>query len=386
MKKLASPRSASDRGSTTSLCFGRQFGSEVLYSGTSDGFVFVWRHHNEVWEERHSLQITYPAEIRDIALDAAQSTFVVCTRSGRVLSYILSQHPVNGTWISTVTFSKQLDGLSPNRVLLTPSAVANNPIHEISLFGFHDNGHVFTLSGATGELIGKWPAGGQVSDIAVNTRDGMLCLDDPHNGPVLMDMASKATLRTLKVPGERKSSKLPLRPKKVAFGEDGSILVTGSDKGVVFVYDTAGSDQPIQKLQLGLGDEGRTQVVAVATGCFEGTHMVFAARARFDGSPSGDEEIVVWKRQSWKLFSMESFFNMETFVQYLCIACCFATSRSLKSALTVISAQQFVDPNIPDLRRRIRRRSGLGTRAARLRLVGAEVEVESAVGTRTRWV
>ncbi|KAF7320671.1 Ras-GAP domain-containing protein [Mycena chlorophos] len=162
VKKLDSPRRAGSRGSTTSLCFGRQLGSEVLYSGTSDGFVFVWRLRNDS-DTPYKLHILRKFAILPwmppkAHLSCAPGPDASCRIS-------LSQHPVNGTWISVLNFSQTLNDLAPNRVMLTPSAVVNNPAQDISVFGFHPNGHVFTLDGATGDLLGKWPAGSQVSSL-----------------------------------------------------------------------------------------------------------------------------------------------------------------------------------------------------------------------------
>nr|GAT42495.1 WD40 repeat-like protein [Mycena chlorophos] len=162
------PRGAGNRGSTTALCFGRQLGFEVLYSGTSEGYVFVWRFHHEAWQERHSFRIQNPAEIRHIALDAGQNRFVVCTRNERVLSYTLNQNPNTGMWISTINFSKHLPNLSPNRLLLIPSTLPNILTQDVSVFGFHNNGHVYDLNGTTGEIKGKWCAGCHVCVLIVS--------------------------------------------------------------------------------------------------------------------------------------------------------------------------------------------------------------------------
>ena len=59
-----------------------------------------------------------------------------------------------------------------------------------------------------------------------------MCLDDPAQGAVLYRLGSKARVRSYKIPTKRSA-----RPRQVAFAEECSRIVAGSDHGKVYVFD-----------------------------------------------------------------------------------------------------------------------------------------------------
>lgn len=66
-----------------------------------------------------------------------------------------------------------------------------------------------------------------------NHRKGVFCVDDPFQGTVLYRADTEARIRTFEV----KITKPATRPRQVCFADDCSSVVSGSDHGVVYVFD-----------------------------------------------------------------------------------------------------------------------------------------------------
>lgn len=80
---------------------------------------------------------------------------------------------------------------------------------------------------------------------AVNARRGVFCVDDPFQGVALYRLDSGARVRTCEV----RAKKTP-RPRHVDFAEDCSMIISGSDHGVVYMFDRR-TGQVIDKLKAG---------------------------------------------------------------------------------------------------------------------------------------
>jgi ribosomal protein L14E/L6E/L27E len=111
-----------------------------------------------------------------------------------------------------------------------------------------------------------------------------------------------------------------VRPRHVRFREHGMVIVSGSDHGTVYVFDTR-SGQTLQKLPVGSAEWVQTVAVRVQgtrissrkqaneiaqTAEVRGVSVIFAAQTR---AYDGPEEVFVWKRArssgiSWKEVSL----------------------------------------------------------------------------------
>jgi hypothetical protein len=97
------------------------------------------------------------------------------------------------------------------------------------------------------------------SDIDINWRDGILCLQDPHVGPTLFHLANKVKFLTLKV---QQTQAYP-RPGQVSFGEHGAIVAVGSDHATIYIFDVS-TGEKAQMLHVGGQSQGgRPQTVVV---------------------------------------------------------------------------------------------------------------------------
>lgn len=121
-------------------------------------------------------------------------------------------------------------------------------------------------------------------DAVVNWREGLLCIDDPAAGPSLFRLTDQTKVRLLEIPKEWPRE---WRARNVRFTEGGLVVVSGSDHGVVYVFETR-SGNLLQKLDIGVSQ----WVQGVAVGEIDGVPAIFAASTRDERR----EEIVVWKR------------------------------------------------------------------------------------------
>lgn len=88
----------------------------------------------------------------------------------------------------------------------------------------------------------------------MNARRNVFCLDDPDQGIALYKLDSGNRVRTYEVPVKKS-----MRPRQVAFAEDCSMIVSGSDHGMVYVFDRR-TGEPVDMLETGTD---RVQAIAV---------------------------------------------------------------------------------------------------------------------------
>ncbi|KAJ7893594.1 hypothetical protein B0H13DRAFT_2339624 [Mycena leptocephala] len=263
MTQLKQPSAAGSRGATGSLLWVRQTEEprDVLYSGTQNGYFFTWR---QVDERLFAIQMTNPSEITGLGFDTTSNQLCICSRNDIVQS-----------WIYT--------NLSPQAIMF--AAFDNTRDWDIIVCGLHNNGPIYTLWGKTGEIASDWSVGARIGDAAVNWREGIICLDDPAAGLTLFHLADQTKARVFEIPRERE---LEMRARHVRFAESGWAVISGSDHGVVYVFETR-TGNILQKLEIG----ALQWVQAIATAEIDGVPIIFAALTRAD---DGWEEIHMWKR------------------------------------------------------------------------------------------
>ena len=96
----------------------------------------------------------------------------------------------------------------------------------------------------------------------VNSVRGVFCIDDPAQGAALYRLDSGARVRTYPV-----AVKKGMRPRQVSFAEDCSTIVSGSDHGVVYIFDRR-SGEIVDELEMGQDDWMQTILVRRQGGCY----------------------------------------------------------------------------------------------------------------------
>jgi hypothetical protein len=83
----------------------------------------------------------------------------------------------------------------------------------------------------------------------------VFCLDDPLQGVGLYRLDSGARIRTYPV-----AAKKTPRPRQVTFAEDCSVILSGSDHGIVYIFDRR-SGHTVDMLKAG---DNRVQAMTVS--------------------------------------------------------------------------------------------------------------------------
>jgi hypothetical protein len=102
-------------------------------------------------------------------------------------------------------------------------------------------------------------------DAAVNSRKGVFCIDEPGEGVALHRLDTGARIRTFPIAITRSQ-----RPRQVCFAEDCSVIVSGSDHGVVYIFDRR-SGYKLDELRIDPSDW--TQTVMVGSSLLMGSKL-----------------------------------------------------------------------------------------------------------------
>ncbi|KAJ7030135.1 WD40-repeat-containing domain protein [Mycena alexandri] len=228
MRELESPKSPAIRGASTAFVWIKREDdlSEALLYGTQNGHLVCWKDGKglAVFEESYCIRVVNPAEITDLAFDAPSNRLAVCHRGGVVQVYTLSAdmslQPV---------FTNQLNNFTP-RAIAFGQMWGNE--RDIMVFGLY-GGQVYTFRGNNGNTTGQtWNVGAHVGDIALDNRKNVLCMDDPSSGTNLYRLEDHTRVKTFLVPVTKQS-----RLRQVALLEECKFVVSGSDHGIVYVFD-----------------------------------------------------------------------------------------------------------------------------------------------------
>ncbi|KAJ6550112.1 WD40-repeat-containing domain protein [Mycena capillaripes] len=272
MSVLPRPSGAGHRGATLVVIWARQADEphDVLYAGTQNGYFFCWRRKDGVFEETFVIQMPDPGEITAMAFDSTNNCLCLCSRNDIIQSWAISKDPLTGKWIPTNIFSRRFPRLAPQAI--TFAAFDNSQDRDIIVLGLHNSGPICTIRGKTGESVAEWVVGAKIGDATFNWKDGVFCVDDPASGPALLGLSDHIKTKTYEIERMRKNA----RPRNVRFGEDGAILICGSDHGLA---------------TLSVGSSEWVQVIATAE--IDDVSVIFAAQTR---ALDFSEDIFVWKR------------------------------------------------------------------------------------------
>ncbi|KAE9393898.1 hypothetical protein BT96DRAFT_923807 [Gymnopus androsaceus JB14] len=121
---------------------------------------------------------------------------------------------------------------------------------------------------------------------------GVFAIDDPAQGVGLYRMDC-TRLRTFPVKVHK-----TWRPRQICFGEDCKLIISGSDHGVVYVFDRR-SGEAVDELT-----EGRNEwVQTVLATSIEGQSSIVAANSK---DTEEGTDIVVWRKRLGRRANMES--------------------------------------------------------------------------------
>ncbi|KAJ7120068.1 WD40-repeat-containing domain protein [Mycena epipterygia] len=282
LSRLNRPNGAGNRGTVSALTWIRreEDPGEVLVYGTQCGFVCVWKQRSPTsdFEEGHTLQMTDPAEVTGITFDAATNRLCVCHRNSVVQSYTMDR-----TATPQPVFSVSVKNFVPKAISF--GEYRGND-RDVKVFGLY-NGQIHTMRGGSGEILSTRQIGGMIGDAAINSRKGLFCIDDPFEGAALYRLDDENRVRTFSIAVTKAFG----RPRQIRFAEEGAAVVSGSDHGVVYVFETRSGDL-LDKLRIGAAEDW---LQTIATADIGGTSTIFAARSRDVG---GANEIFVWRRGS----------------------------------------------------------------------------------------
>ncbi|KAJ7850512.1 WD40-repeat-containing domain protein, partial [Mycena olivaceomarginata] len=274
-RELQRPGGAGSRGATSCVLWVRRRDEpDIVFYGTQNGYLVAWKHTNGSMEEMYTARLVNPAEVTGLDFDAASNRLVLCHRNTVIQAYTLDR----SSGIQPL-FSVTID----NFVL---KAIAfgdyKNTDREIMVFGL-DDGNIHTLRGADGVIVKTRGVGGKIGHASINSRKGLLCVDDPFQGVAIYRLDDEHRVSTFNI----KVTQPEPRPRQVRFANDGGFVVSGSDHGVVYIFDRW-TGEILDELGMGTADWVQT----VTTADINGRSTVLAARS---GELSGPNEIMIWR-------------------------------------------------------------------------------------------
>ncbi|KAJ6529252.1 WD40-repeat-containing domain protein [Mycena capillaripes] len=276
MHELGSPKTPEIRGASTALVWIKREDdlSEALFYGTQNGQLGL-----AVFVEMSCVRLVNPAEITGLAFDPPSNRLAVCNRGGMVQVYTL------GTTMSLQeVFTLELKNAAP-RAIAFGQMYGNE--RDIMVFGLY-GGDIHTLRGSNGKATGEpWNVGALIGDIALDTRKGVLCMDEPSTGTNLYRLEDHTRVKTFPVAVTKQQ-----RLRQVDFLDECKFIVSGSDHGVVYVFDRRSGDI-VDELRV----DPHEWVQTVAAADCAGVSTIFAAKSR---DLVGSNEIFIWREKSKK--------------------------------------------------------------------------------------
>ncbi|PBK62178.1 WD40 repeat-like protein [Armillaria solidipes] len=289
---LNRPSAAGSWGDTTAMIWIRREddSDEVLVYGTLNGYVACWKQAKNTtdFKELYVLRMVGSCEITAFHFDLASSRLAMTTRQG-----VVQLHGV---------FSVTVNNFDPKAVHFH----VNGDSRDVVVFGCR-NGKIYFLRGADGKIMESIDTGGMIGNAAMDCEKDVFCLDDPAQGVTLYRLSDGMRVKTFPI----EATKAP-RPRQVAFAENCRAIVSGSDHGIMYVFERRDSNVH----QLDTGTEDHIQTVTAAN--IDGISTVIAARSRDIGKSS---RIFIWANSGQPAAeeaAMESWLTLK-YIQTLCI-------------------------------------------------------------------
>ncbi|KAK7019447.1 hypothetical protein VNI00_018057 [Paramarasmius palmivorus] len=264
-----------NRGGTTAITWIRRDDTleEGLIYGTHAGHLVFCRLNEQKVEETECLILNQPSEMTSITYDSATNRLLATNRFGTVALFGIdptTMRVVNDYWARCIKAS-------------IPRAAGFNTQRQIVVFGIHDAR--FLLELGKGDLIGTPDTHGiLIGHVTWDGTKSVYCVDTILGGAALYRSSDNAKIQEFIVPRRKEQA----FPKQVAFAEGDKVIISGSDHGLVYVFDRR-TGRHIQVLETGTD----SWVQSVAATSVTGTSTIFAGQAL---PGEGDNKIFVFKR------------------------------------------------------------------------------------------
>ncbi|KAF8235938.1 hypothetical protein L208DRAFT_1422233 [Tricholoma matsutake] len=134
-----------------------------LVYGTQNGYLVCWKlskgkpSSHEAFEEVHSVLVANPGEITRLTYEASLNHLIMCNQNSVVQMYTIETK------------------MTPHIIF---SVTMNGEDHDILIFGLYD---------------------GQIGNAAVNSKQGVFCIDNPMQGTALYRLNPQAHICTYPV-------------------------------------------------------------------------------------------------------------------------------------------------------------------------------------------
>ncbi|KIK12252.1 hypothetical protein PISMIDRAFT_18872 [Pisolithus microcarpus 441] len=246
---------------------------ETLCCGMALGYLVIWRQRlNTVveFEEVVSRRISGGHEIMAITSDVGNGTgnhIIVATQDRRVQAWTLDSRNRFSS-----TFSMQLKTSIPHTVYTHGC--------DVIVFGMYD-GDIHILRSDNGMVVKTRTTGMITGSVCVDQTGSLFAIDNTISRFSLHQLSDGSCIRTYD------TKLLKTYPKQVAFAEDGTVIIGGSDNSLVYIFEknTGTLWQRLHHSQM-----ARAQTVTA----YEGTdHMGILAASSNNNT---DTTITVWKK------------------------------------------------------------------------------------------
>ncbi|EPQ50208.1 WD40 repeat-like protein [Gloeophyllum trabeum ATCC 11539] len=218
---IATPITSGLRGPTSSIAWLEREIGETLVYGTALGWLGCWRQNSTEFKELCAHRTGEGCEIASLATDAGTCRIASAARDGSIQVWTFNAEE---SLISL--FSVRLDRTTPICV-----AFKDNTTKDIFVFGIYD-GERFVLRGNDGKILSRETTNIMMGRVAVSSKRRQYVLDNGMDGFDVRDLENNA--HVVRLPTDRVKVS---RPKQVAFANDDTLVVGGSDHGVIYVFD-----------------------------------------------------------------------------------------------------------------------------------------------------
>ncbi|KAK1233799.1 hypothetical protein PQX77_003026 [Marasmius sp. AFHP31] len=281
---VSSPTGAGDRGITTAVVFitKRDGADDAIAFGTDNGYLCIWKRGSDEkeFEEIFSSRLTGGPdgqEISAMAFDASSSQLAVVHRASVVHRFF-----IDAAMLPHSMKSCSIPYHWPQAVAFGQTGVKGI---EIWSFGREDGEiHVVDEGGA---IMKTWPTASVIGHAVLSVRDDTIVLDDITQGVALYKLTGRSRIKTFPVPIQKKH-----RSRNVAFHDGGSSVLSGSDHGIVYVFDRRTGDIT-DTINIGVKD----WVQSITSIVIDGAPSIVVGRT---GENLGRTKLQVWTKRPSK--------------------------------------------------------------------------------------
>ncbi|KAG2342305.1 WD40 repeat-like protein [Suillus weaverae] len=225
----------------------RKTAAETLCYGTGLGYIIFLRHSltNKTFQEICARRLGSGFEITCLSwhLTSSEGNLRIAVGTRDKIVQVL-----------TLNASSQLQSVFAVRLENTvPKSVAFADNRDVYVFGLYD-GNFMKLKDEDGSVVQEMSCKSVIGHAAVHSKRGVFVVDNAADGFTLYRLDGDGEpVRTFATAVPSMSL-----PKQVAFGEEGKVVVGGSDNGLVYVFDRK-TGQTLETLHHADTDSGLTR-------------------------------------------------------------------------------------------------------------------------------